>query len=295
MRGKVRRAILLAGGGGTRLYPATKNNNKQLLPIYNKPLIYYPLSTIMRLGVREVLLITSPRDEAGFRELLGDGSQLGMHIQYSLQMQPLGIADGIRIGSEFVGADPFVLMLGDNLFLGADDSLARGLEQFSGATIFAIPVSNPQQFGVVEFDKTHRAISIEEKPTKPKSNYAVTGLYVYDREAVAIAQTLRPSARGELEITALNNEYLRRGMLQTMLLPSEAVWLDTGSPAGMLDAAQTIAELETREGKLVGCIEEVAMQMGFIGCSEADSLISGMPKCPYRDYLEKVLETMVRC
>jgi len=289
MSNKLSRGIILAGGCGTRLHPVTRVACKQLLPIYDKPMIYYPLSTLMLLGVREILLISTPGDLPRFEALLQDGSELGVTIQYAAQAKPEGIAQAFLIGKEFIGNDPVALILGDNLFYGNFDFLrqARSFEQ--GAIVFGYYVNDPQRYGVVEFDRNGRAISIEEKPAAPKSNYAVTGLYLYDARVVEIAGDLKKSERGELEITDVNKVYLENSELQVVRLGRGIAWLDTGTHESLLDAGNFIATIEARQGQKIGCIEEVAFRMGFIDGDQLARIIDRMTANSYRNYLSRLL------
>jgi glucose-1-phosphate thymidylyltransferase len=286
------KAIILAGGAGTRLFPLTQIACKQLLPVYDKPMIYYPLATLMLGGLREVLIISTPKDLPMIRDLLGDGSRLGMRIEYAEQPKPAGLAQAFLIGEAFIGGDPVCLILGDNIFYGKLDFFRGALALIArdgGACIFGYQVRDPERYGVVEFDKSGRAISIEEKPREPKSPFAVPGLYVYDSKVVDIARGLKPSARGELEITDLNVEYLRRGQLQVKVLGRGMAWLDTGTQQSLLDASAYIAAIENRQGLKIACLEEIAFNQGFIDAGGLRRCIAEIPRSPYREYLEMVL------
>ena len=286
-----RKAIILAGGAGSRLHPLSRIVCKQLLPVYDKPMIYYPLATLMLGGIREVLIISTPKDLPVFRDLLGDGARLGMRIEYAEQPNPAGLAQAFIIGADFVGKDPVCLILGDNIFYGKLDFFRAALQQVSttgGAFVFGYQVKDPERYGVVEFDKEGRALSIEEKPVKPKSPFAVPGLYVYDNAVIEIAQNLKPSPRGELEITDVNVEYLRRGQLHVKVLGRGMAWLDTGTQQSLLDASNYIAAIENRQGLKIACLEEIAYNQGFVDRAAFQRLIEETPKSPYREYLELV-------
>ena len=286
-----KKAIILAGGSGTRLHPLSRIACKQLLPVYDKPMIYYPLATLMLGGLREVLIISTPKDLPMFRDLLGDGSRLGMRIEYAEQPKPAGLAQAYVIGADFVGNDPSCLILGDNIFYGKLDFFRDALQLVGtqgGACVFGYQVKDPERYGVVEFGPDGRAISIEEKPNKPKSPFAVPGLYVYDRDVVEIARNLKPGARGELEITDVNREYLRRGTLHVRVLGRGMAWLDTGTQQSLLDAGNYIAAIENRQGLKIACLEEIAFNQGFIDRAGLQRCIEDTPKSPYREYLELV-------
>ncbi len=284
------KGIILAGGSGTRLYPLTKAISKQIMPIYDKPMIYYPLSTLMLAGIREVLVISTPRDLPVFKELLEDGKQLGMTFSYAVQEQPRGLADAFIIGADFIGKDSVALVLGDNIFYGQSFSrvLRSVASRESGATIFGYYVRDPREYGVVEFDEDGKAISIEEKPEHPKSNYAVPGLYFYDNDVVEIAANVKPSARGEIEITSINNEYLRRGTLRVETLGRGFAWLDTGNHDSLLDAADFVAAFQKRQGLYISCIEEIAYKRGFIDKEQLLKLAEPLMKTDYGKYMVEV-------
>lgn len=281
------KGIVLAGGKGTRLYPMTRAVSKQLLPIYDKPLIYYPISVLMLAGIRDILIISTPEDIGAYEELLGDGSRLGLNFSYRIQEKPRGLADAFIIGADFIGNDRVCLVLGDNVFYGQDFTrlLNMAKEHRDGAAIFGYPVRNPRAFGVVEFDENHNVISIEEKPENPKSSFAVPGLYFYDNDVVRIAKEIRPSARGELEITSVNNAYLEAGRLKVILMGRGMAWLDTGTPEGMLKAAQFVEAVQSRQGFYISCLEEIAWRRGFIDDAELRAIGESLSMTDYGQYL----------
>ncbi len=288
MQTEVRKGIILAGGSGSRLYPVTQVACKQLLPIYDKPMIYYPLSTLMLFGITEILLISTPKDIPQFQSLLGDGNHLGLNISYKIQEKPSGIAQAFIIGKEFIGSDNVVLILGDNIFYGVYDFLRHARQFQGGALVFGYYVRDPQRYGVVEFDEMGRVVSIEEKPKQPKSNYAVTGLYIYDNRVAEIARNLKPSGRGELEITDVNKAYLDEGLLRVEKLGRGITWLDTGAHERMLDAANFISTIEKRQGQKIACIEEIAYRMRFINRQQMTTLLGKMADNEYKKYLLEV-------
>lgn len=286
----IKKGIVLAGGAGTRLYPLTLVASKQLQPVYDKPMIYYPLSTLMRAGVRAILIISTPQDVPRFEALLGDGSRWGIKLSYAVQPEPKGIAQAFLVGEEFIGNDPVSLILGDNIFYGRME-LDRVFNEFSdGALVFGYPVKDPERYGVVEFNRQGQAIGIEEKPAQPKSNFAVPGLYLYDRKVVELTRQLQPSARGELEITDLNLAYLERGELRVEKLERGIAWLDTGTHMSLLEASHFIGTLEARQGLKIACLEEVALRKGFIDYDQMSRVIETTPKSSYREYLEMVFK-----
>ena len=286
------KGIVLAGGAGTRLHPITRGVSKQLLGVYDKPMVYYPISVLMLAGIREILIITTPEDQPNFQRLLGDGSRFGVEFTYAVQPKPEGLAQAFLIGEEFIGADSVALVLGDNIFYGANlrNICREAVAQKRGATVFGYYVKDPQRFGVVEFDENFKALSIEEKPQAPKSNYAVTGLYFYDNDVVEIARHIRPSARGELEITDVNNVYLQRGELRVQRLGRGYAWLDTGTHDAMLDAANFIRTIETRQGLQVACLQEIAYENGWMTKEQVRESVRDLQKTEYGQYLLKVIE-----
>ena len=286
------KGIILAGGSGTRLHPLTRTVSKQLLPVYNKPMVYYPLSTLMLSGIREILVITTPQDQDAFQNLLGNGADIGLRLEYRVQPRPDGLAQAFLIGDSFVGDDRVALALGDNIFYGAhfSDYLRAAASRTAGATVFGYWVRDPERYGVVEFDKLGQAVSLEEKPLKPKSSYAVTGLYFYDNQVIDIARSLKPSARGELEITDVNRRYLERGQLQVEKLARGIAWLDTGTHEALMQASNYIQAIEERQGLMVACLEEIAFRMGYISSGDLERIAAKMAASAYGQYLRSILE-----
>ena len=284
------KGIVLAGGAGTRLHPITRVSSKQMLPIYDKPMIYYPISILMLGGIRDIMVISTPTDLPRFRELLGDGSELGVRFSYCEQAAPTGIAEAFTLGADFIGDDNVCLILGDNLFYGNMNYLRNALERESGATVFGYPVNDPERYGVVEFDSDGKVLSIEEKPSAPKSRFAIPGLYCYDNRVVDIARNLKPSARGELEITDVNKVYLERGELRVELLGRGIAWLDTGTPQSLLEASSFVASVENRQGLKIGCLEEIAFRMNFIDLEQLDKNAKAYRGNAYGSYLEELVE-----
>lgn len=286
--------IILAGGTGSRLHPSTISVSKQLLPVYDQPMIYYPLSTLIQAGIREILVITTPEEQGSFQRLLGDGSQLGLHLSYEVQSRPEGLAQAFLIGEEFIRSSRVCLVLGDNIFYGdrIEDTLKTAVRSDQGATIFGYYVNDPERYGVVVLDAEGRAVDLEEKPSKPKSNYAVTGIYMYDNNVVEISKSIKPSARGELEITDVNKEYLRRGKLRVELFDRGTAWLDTGTVQSLLDAANFIKVLQDRQGLKIGCPEEAAYRQGFIDANQLARLSMQFSKSSYGDYLNSILREL---
>lgn len=286
------KGIILAGGSGTRLYPATKIQSKQLLVVYDKPLIYYPLSTLMLAGIKDILIITSPNDSENFSKLLGDGSQLGLNLQYAIQQKPNGIAEAFIIAEDFIRQDQVCLILGDNIFYGKLDFLRNAIEKNKGGWIFAYNVINPNAYGVVEISKDYRILSIEEKPEHPKSNFAIPGIYIFDNNVSEIAKKQQPSNRGELEITDIHKEYLRSRKLEVSILGRGIAWFDTGTPENLLEAGMFVRAIEKRQGKQIACIEEIALSQHFISINYFKNLVDSLPDCDYKAYCLKIAEEM---
>lgn len=283
------KGIILAGGSGTRLHPMTAAFSKQLQPVYDKPMIYYPLSTLMMVGIRDILIISTPQDTVNFERLLGDGSRLGIKLTYVVQPEPKGIAQAFTIGREFIGNDDVVLILGDNLFYGKLDVVRNAIASNNGATVFGYPVTDPERYGVVEMDADGRVLSIEEKPAHPRSNLAIPGLYIYTSTVCDIAETLQPSTRGEVEITSVHQAYLDRGDLKVVMMGRGMAWLDTGTPESLLDASTFIHAIEKRQGLKIGCLEEVALRQGFLTMDDYRRTIDDLPSSPYRSYCEQFI------
>ena len=285
------KGIILAGGSGTRLHPLTTTVSKQLMPVYDKPMIYYPLATLMQSGIRDILIITTPRDQLAYADLLGDGSQWGINLQYSIQASPDGLAQAFLLGEDFIGSSPVCLVLGDNIFYGAGftSKLRRAAQRSDGASVFAYYVHDPERYGVVEFDAEGRAIGIEEKPDAPRSHYAVTGLYFYDNDVISVSKSITPSARGELEITDVNRHYLEQGSLQVEVMGQGTAWLDTGTHQSLLDAGNFIRVIEERQGLKIACLEEIAYRLGYIAADEVLALAAPLAKSGYSAYLETMV------
>lgn len=288
------KGIILAGGAGSRMYPISQLYSKQLTLIYDKPLIYYPLSILMLGGIKDVLIISNEETIPFYKKLFSDGKHLGLNIEYTLQSAPNGIAESFILGDKFIGKDAVTLILGDNIFYGKLDFFHRALERNHGATVFGYRVTDPERYGIVEFDENNKAISIEEKPSKPKSDFAVPGLYVYDNNVVEISKNLKPSPRGELEITDVNVEYMKRGELNVEKISRGVAWLDTGTPESLLQASNFFGAIEDRQGLKVACLEEIALHMGFVDLAQFEKIVTTMPKCAYREYLNKILHDKKR-
>ena len=288
------KGIILAGGAGSRMYPISQLYSKQLTLIYDKPLIYYPLSILMLGGIKDILIISNEETIPFYKKLFSDGKHLGLNIEYTLQSAPNGIAESFILGDKFIGSDAVTLILGDNIFYGKLDFFHRALERNHGATVFGYRVTDPERYGIVEFDENNKAISIEEKPSKPKSDFAVPGLYVYDNNVVEISKNLKPSPRGELEITDVNVEYMKRGELNVEKISRGVAWLDTGTPESLLQASNFFGAIEDRQGLKVACLEEIALHMGFVDMAQFEKIVTTMPKCAYREYLNKILHDKKR-